>query len=154
MPGSPRLVRLARVSYHGQIMAEECPFCDPETGRVRLGTEAGLALDDLFPVAEGHTLVVPRRHVRTIYDLPEADQAGLWELVRTVRDDLVEDLRPDGFTIGLNEGSAAGQSVDHAHIHVIPRFLGDVPDPTGGIRAIFPDRARYWERTSPADGRT
>lgn len=128
-------------------MHDECPFCHPESWRIRLETEVGRAIEDLFPVAEGHTLVIPRRHLRTIYDLPEEDQAALWELTRTVRDDLVEELRPEGFTIGLNEGQAAGQSVDHAHIHVIPRFLGDVPDPTGGIRAIFPHRARYWERT-------
>lgn len=130
-----------------RTMDEECPFCWPEPSRIRIETDAGLAIDDLFPVAEGHTLVIPRGHVRTIYDLPEAEQTELWELVRRVRDDLVEDLAPDGFTIGLNEGSAAGQSVDHAHIHVIPRALGDVPDPTGGIRAIFPQRARYWERS-------
>lgn len=128
-------------------MAEECPFCHPEASRIRIETDVGLAIDDLFPVADGHTLVIPRPHVRTLYDLPEPAQADLWELVRTVRDDLVMELRPDGFTIGLNEGRAAGQSVDHAHVHVIPRFLGDVPDPTGGIRAIFPDRARYWEHT-------
>lgn len=128
-------------------MSDECPFCRPESWRIRLETEVGLAIQDLFPVAAGHTLVIPRAHVRTIYDLAEEDQAALWELTRTVRDDLVEDLRPDGFTIGLNEGMAAGQSVDHTHIHVIPRFLGDVPDPTGGIRAIFPERARYWERS-------
>lgn len=128
-------------------MSDECPFCRPESWRIRLETEVGLAIEDLFPVGEGHTLVIPRAHVRTIYDLAEEDQAALWELTRTVRDDLVEDLRPDGFTIGLNEGMAAGQSVDHTHIHVIPRFLGDVPDPTGGIRAIFPQRARYWERS-------
>lgn len=133
--------------YDGWVMSDECPFCDPEPERILLETEVGLAITDLFPVAEGHTLIIPRRHLRTIYDLPEADQAALWELTRAVRDDLVEELGPDGFTIGLNEGMAAGQSVDHAHIHVIPRFLGDVPDPTGGIRAIFPHRARYWERT-------
>lgn len=128
-------------------MGGECPFCDLEARRIRLETEVGLAIDDLFPAAEGHTLVIPRRHVRTIYDLPEPQQAALWELTRTVRDDLIEELGPDGFTIGLNEGMAAGQSVDHTHIHVIPRFLGDVPDPTGGIRAIFPHRARYWEQS-------
>lgn len=128
-------------------MLEQCPFCGPEEERIRLETDVGLAIDDLFPVAEGHTLVIPRGHLRTIYDLPEREQAALWELTRTVRDDLIEELGPDGFTIGMNEGMAAGQSVDHAHIHVIPRYLGDVPDPTGGIRAIFPDRARYWERS-------
>lgn len=127
-------------------MREECPFCDVERDRIRLETETGLAIRDLFPVADGHTLVIPRRHVSSIYDLPEDEQTALWELTRATRDYLIEEHRPDGFTIGLNEGLAAGQSVPHAHIHVIPRHLGDVPDPTGGLRAIFPHRARYWER--------
>lgn len=127
-------------------MRDECPFCDVEPGRIRVEAEVGLGIRDLFPVAEGHSLVVPRRHVRSIYDLPEEDQDAMWSLVRWVRDLLIEEHDPDGFTIGLNEGLAAGQSVPHGHIHVIPRHLGDVPDPTGGIRAIFPDKARYWER--------
>lgn len=127
-------------------MTSECPFCQVEPERIRIETEVGLAIRDLFPVSEGHVLVIPRRHVRSIYDLPEDEQAAMWELTRAARDLLVEELRPDGFTIGLNEGMAAGQSVHHTNIHVIPRYLGDVPDPTGGIRAIFPHRARYWER--------
>lgn len=124
----------------------ECPFCDVEPGRVLFEEDAGLAIRDLFPVAEGHALVIPRGHVASIYDRPPEEQAALWELVRRTRDLLIREYRPDGFTIGLNEGLAAGQSVSHSHIHVIPRHLGDVPDPTGGIRAIFPHKARYWER--------
>lgn len=126
--------------------ARECPFCDVEADRIRLESGAGLAIRDLFPVAEGHTLVIPRRHVASIYDLPAAEERELWDLTRRTRDLLISEHRPDGFTIGLNEGLAAGQSVPHSHIHVIPRRLGDVPDPTGGLRAIFPQRARYWER--------
>ena len=82
----------------------------------------------------------------SIYELPFEDEAALWSLTRRIRDRIVRRHGPDGFTIGVNEGLAAGQSVPHAHIHVIPRQLGDVPDPTGGIRAIFPRKARYWER--------
>lgn len=124
----------------------ECPFCEVDPGRILLEEDVGLAIRDLFPVAEGHALVVPRRHVASIYDLPFEEESALWELARRVRDLIVQRHGPDGFTIGVNEGLAAGQSVPHTHIHVIPRNLGDVPDPTGGIRAIFPDKARYWER--------
>ena len=106
----------------------------------------GKSLRDLFPVVEGHMLVVPRRHVASIYDLSPEEQAELWELTRRTRELLQVELEPDGYTICLNEGMAAGQSVPHAHIHVIPRRHGDVSDPTGGIRAIFPLKARYWER--------
>lgn len=128
-------------------MREHCPFCEIEEWRIRLETETALAIHDLFPVVEGHTLVIPRQHIQTIYDLPEEEQREIWELTRAARDQLIEELQPDGFTIGLNEGLAAGQSVSHSHVHVIPRYLGDVPDPTGGIRAIFPEKARYWERS-------
>lgn len=127
-------------------MANECPFCVVDPDRIRLETEVGLAIRDLFPVSEGHTLVIPRRHIDSIYQMPLAEQREIWELARRARDLLVREVRPDGFTIGLNDGLAAGQSVPHANIHVIPRMLGDVPDPTGGIRSIFPHKARYWER--------
>lgn len=129
-------------------MSDECPFCLPEPERVRLESEVGLALRDLFPATEGHTLVVPRRHVESIYDLDVEEEVALWQLIRRTRRMLAEEHHPDGFTIGVNEGIAAGQSVPHAHVHVIPRRLGDVPDPTGGIRAIFPLKARYWEGLS------
>ncbi|MFQ5690589.1 MAG: HIT family protein [Gemmatimonadota bacterium] len=127
-------------------MREDCPFCDVAPERVLLETEVGLAIRDLYPVAPGHTLVIPGRHVSSIYDLPEDEQAEIWALGRAARDYLIERYHPGGFTIGLNEGLAAGQSVPHGQIHIIPRHIGDVPDPTGGIRAIFPDKARYWEQ--------
>ncbi len=96
-------------------------------------------------MSEGHTLVVPLRVVRSLYDLPEAEQADAWALVRQVRAILAERHRPAGFNIGLNDGEAAGQTIAHAHIHVIPRYLGDVPDPRGGIRWVLPRKAGYWE---------
>ena len=125
-------------------MRDECPFCVAEPERVRLENEVGQALRDLFPVTAGHTLVVPRRHVASLFDLSPEEQRQLWELTRRTRELLQTELQPDGYTIGLNEGMAAGQSVPHAHIHVIPRRHGDVSDPTGGIRAIFPLKAHYW----------
>lgn len=125
---------------------DDCPFCKVEPSRIRFETEVGRAIRDLFPVADGHTLVIPRRHIGSIYEMTADEQDEIWDLTRRTRDLLIREVRPDGFTIGLNEGLAAGQSVAHANIHIVPRFLGDVPDPTGGIRAIFPHKARYWER--------
>lgn len=121
-----------------------CPFCLIEPGAIVLKNETAIAFRDRFPVAEGHTLVTPRRHVASIYQLPESDQAGIWDLVRAVREDLSSTHRPDGFTIGINDGPAAGQTVPHGHVHVIPRRAGDVTDPRGGIRWINPSAARYW----------
>jgi diadenosine tetraphosphate (Ap4A) HIT family hydrolase len=127
-------------------MSEQCPFCNLDPDRIRLETEFGLAVVDLVPLTSGHMLVIPRQHVESVYDLPEDQQQGLWALTREVRDLLTAQLEPDGFTIGLSEGIAAGQTLFHAHIHVIPRRLGDVSDPTGGLRAIFPNKARYREQ--------
>ena len=121
-----------------------CPFCSIEPSRAWLETEYAVALPDAFPVADGHTLVVPRKHVRTIYELTMPEQIEIWDLVGRVRKRLITDLKPDGFNIGLNDGLAAGQTVEHAHVHLIPRRRGDVTDPRGGIRWVLADKARYW----------
>jgi diadenosine tetraphosphate (Ap4A) HIT family hydrolase len=112
----------------------------------RVVQEAGsaIAIADKFPLTDGHTLVVPRRHVVSIYDLEKHDQNDLWRLVEMVRKSLIEKLAPDGFNIGVNDGVAAGQTVRHAHIHVIPRYSGDVEDARGGIRWVLHCKAAYW----------
>jgi len=123
-----------------------CPFCDRlSTGSLTAQSPAAAAFPDAFPVSPGHTLVVPRRHAASIYALDAAEQADLWHLVAQIRGQLVRDLRPDGFNIGVNDGALAGQTIEHAHVHVIPRWKGDVPDPRGGIRWVLPDKAPYWE---------
>ncbi len=126
-------------------MSTDCPFCSPEPGRVLRSSEHALALRDAFPLSDGHTLVVPVQHVESLFDLSDQELADVWSLVADVREGLAGELEPDGFTIGLNDGEAAGQTVDHAHVHMIPRYRGDVPDPIGGIRNIIPGRGRYWE---------
>ena len=122
-----------------------CPFCYIRTESTLLFNEVGVAIADTFPVTNGHTLVLPRRHVASLYELDEAEQAALWRLVAQVRQQLSDRHRTDGFNIGLNDGQAAGQTIGHAHIHIIPRYNGDVPDPRGGVRWVVPDRAAYWE---------
>ncbi len=108
-----------------------------------------MAILDGFPVAEGHSLVVPKRHVASPFDLPDEEQAALWHLVALVRTGLMEWLKPDGFNVGVNDGLAAGQTVMHAHIHIIPRRRGDVPDPRGGVRWVVPSKAVYWVEKQP-----
>jgi len=121
-----------------------CPFCFFERKRLRIETEHALAISDAYPVTEGHTLIIPTRHVISIYELTLTEQGLIWALVSEVRQRLLTDLKPDGFNIGLNDGLAAGQTVMHAHVHVIPRWNGDVPDPRGGIRWVIADKATYW----------
>jgi len=121
-----------------------CPFCEVRPEQIVAESLFGLALWDCHPVSRGHTLVVPREHVSSLWDLPDEVQADLWALVSRVRGTLLADLDPDAFNIGVNDGQAAGQTVGHAHLHVIPRFRGDVADPRGGVRWVLPERADYW----------
>jgi diadenosine tetraphosphate (Ap4A) HIT family hydrolase len=123
---------------------QRCPFCHLDQSRITLENECAVAFLDAFPVAEGHMLVVPKQHVASLFDLPDAEQVAIWKLVALVRDKLASNLQPDGFNVGVNDGPAAGQTVLHAHVHVIPRRVGDVADPRGGVRWIIPDKAAYW----------
>ena len=123
----------------------DCPFCNPSLDRIWIGRDLTIATPDMYPAAEGHTLVLPRRHVLSVFELADDEWEELWALLSDVRDELQESLRPDGFTIGVNDGLAAGQTIAHAHVHIIPRHLGDVADPTGGLRGILPHKARYWD---------
>ena len=109
-----------------------------------MGTDTAVAVLDGFPIAEGHSLIIPKRHVELLFELPEDELLQAWSLVAKVRELLKRKYQPDGFNIGVNEGLAAGQTISHAHIHVIPRRTGDVPDPRGGIRWVIPTRAKYW----------
>jgi diadenosine tetraphosphate (Ap4A) HIT family hydrolase len=122
----------------------QCPFCSLPAARVWIESEVGIAFLDGFPVTEGHTLVIPRRHLASVFELSPDDLAGLWQMVAEVRARLDHQHSPEGFNIGVNDGEAAGQTVAHAHIHVIPRRKGDVADPRGGVRWIIPDKADYW----------
>lgn len=122
-----------------------CPFCERiANGNVTHATQLSAALLDGFPLNPGHTLVVPRQHEADLYALSEEQQLDVWMLAGRVRRDLGASHGPDGFNVGLNLGAAGGQTIGHAHVHVIPRFAGDVPDPRGGVRWVVPARAAYW----------
>jgi diadenosine tetraphosphate (Ap4A) HIT family hydrolase len=122
----------------------DCPFCYLEECRIQVKNAFAAAFIDAFPVTEGHTLIVPIRHVASVFHLSDEEQAAVWKLVAQVRAKLTAQLKPDGFNVGVNDGAAAGQTVMHAHVHVIPRRKGDVADPRGGVRWIMPTKAPYW----------
>ena len=103
------------------------------------------ALWDAFPVNPGHALVIPNRHIASWFEATAEEQAEMLGAIAIVRGEIETRHSPDGYNIGVNEGFAAGQTVGHLHLHVIPRYEGDVPDPRGGIRCVIPDRAPYWE---------
>src|ERR1051326_4452027 len=126
------------------MTALDCPFCVAETERIWLQTDSTIAFRDAYPLSLGHTLVIPRRHVVSLFDLSAEEQQQIWVEVSRVRSLLTTEFNSDGFNVGLNDGEAAGQTVKHAHVHVIPRYRGDVPDPRGGVRWIIPAKAAYW----------
>ena len=122
-----------------------CPFCERIiAGGVEHRLGSAVAFPDCFPLSPGHMLVVPARHEVSFFALSETEQTDLWHLLSEIRRRLQERLSPDGFNIGINDGAAAGQTMSHAHVHVIPRFLGDVLDPRGGVRWVIPLKAAYW----------
>ncbi len=121
-----------------------CPFCRPDPARIVARSELACALRDGFPVNPGHTLIIPWRHVPTWTDATAAERADILALADRVQQELeATDPRPDGFNLGVNIGRAAGQTVMHLHLHVIPRFDGDVDDPRGGVRFVIPERGNY-----------
>ena len=132
------------------VRVEECPFCEiagmdsgwtRKTPGATIGRSAA-AFPDNYPVALGHTLVVPRRHVTSVLHLDRDEMSDLWSMVNLVADQLKSSC--SGLNIGTNVGASGGQTVEHAHVHVIPRREGDVTDPRGGIRWVIPQKARYW----------
>jgi superfamily II DNA or RNA helicase/diadenosine tetraphosphate (Ap4A) HIT family hydrolase/HKD family nuclease len=110
--------------------------------------ELAFAVRDRFPVSPGHTLVVPRRHIASWWQATPAERAALLDLVEEVKHALDDDRRPDGYNIGFNDGAAAGQTVGHLHVHVIPRYAGDMADPRGGVRHVIPAKGNYVAPTS------
>ena len=119
-----------------------CPFCRPDRPAL-LTSKFAFALYDKFPVNKGHALIIPNRHVVDYFDLNEMEKAACWKLVDHVKTHLQKEFEPDGFNIGINCGATAGQTVWHVHIHLIPRYAGDMEDPRGGVRGVIPERRRY-----------
>ncbi len=124
-------------------MAKDCPFCTISTADIVWASEHVFAIRDRYPVTEGHTLVIPRRHVLTYFDATAEEQADLWRAVEAVKSELDLEFAPDGYNVGFNVGAAAGQTVMHLHVHVIPRREGDMVDPRGGVRGVIPGKQKY-----------
>lgn len=101
------------------------------------------AIYDKYPVNEGHVLVVTRRHIGDYFELGREEADALWKMIGEAKQFIEEKYKPDGFNVGFNLGETAGQTIDHVHIHVIPRYSGDMEDPTGGVRNVIPERGRY-----------
>lgn len=125
-----------------QTAPVNCVFCKPGIP-VILENELAFAKIDKHPVSEGHTLIIPRRHFADYFDATSEEKAALTDLIDKAKLYLDKKFQPDGYNLGVNIGKAAGQSVMHLHIHLIPRYFGDNEDPTGGVRGVIPEKKSY-----------
>ncbi len=128
-----------------------CPFCELPAQRILRASAWGAVIRDSYPVSPGHTLVIPRRHVGSFFELSGDERLSLLALLEEAKAQLDAEFQPAAYNIGINDGAAAGQTIGHLHIHLIPRFEGDQADPRGGVRWIFPGKADYWTNRDPAD---
>lgn len=121
-----------------------CPFCERIAARdVTEQNDLAAAFPDGFPVSDGHTLVVSKRHEADFFQLTPAEHEDILKLARLVQERLSKTGDVDGFNVGVNVGEAAGQTVPHAHMHIIPRRVGDVENPRGGVRNVIPGKGDY-----------
>lgn len=140
-------------------MTRDCPFCeiaqgDP-AGRILGQNRTAFYIKDAYPVSPGHTLIIPKRHVGSFFDTTADEKQDLLALLEIAKEASGHSYAIGGvarsaggvnFNIGINDGPAAGQTVPHLHIHLIPRYAGDVADPRGGVRWVVPEKADYWSR--------
>lgn len=105
-----------------------------------------LVVRDSYPVSPGHTLIVSSRHIRSLIELSKPEWADLQQALQNARNQIDAEYAPDGYNVGVNDGVAAGQTVSHLHVHLIPRYKGDMEDPRGGVRWILKDQADYWSK--------
>jgi diadenosine tetraphosphate (Ap4A) HIT family hydrolase len=126
---------------------EKCPFCEIEKrideSRIIYQDSTWIAILDNYPVSEGHTLLIPKRHCKSYFDLNFIELESVGVTIGIVKRILDTKYKPDGYNIGINCGEAAGQTVMHCHIHIIPRYNGDCENPRGGVRGVIPSRMDY-----------
>ena len=126
-----------------------CPLCqiiEDESDRIVGTNEHAIAIRDAYPLTEGHTLIIPKRHVGSFFALTRQEVDGLWQLMQRDKVQLDSEFAPIDYNIGINDGPAAGQTVLHLHIHLIPRYTNYRADPRGGVRWIIPEKADYWSQ--------
>lgn len=120
-----------------------CPFCDAESLTPVWTSPLAIAIRDQYPVNPGHTLVITRRHIESYFDATVDERQELWRAIAEMKTAIDDEFHPDGYNVGFNAGIAAGQTVLHLHVHIIPRFKGDQDDPRGGVRGVIPSKQKY-----------
>ena len=125
-------------------MTQQCPFCTLPPERIIDSNELAIVIRDGYPVSPGHTLIIPKRHIGSWFEITPKEQSAMLDLLHSAKAKLETEHQPDGYNIGINDGPTAGQTVPHLHMHLIPRYQGDLEDPRGGVRWIIPGKAKYW----------
>jgi diadenosine tetraphosphate (Ap4A) HIT family hydrolase len=121
-----------------------CPFCNPDKDREFIvESEIAYSIFDKFPVSNGHALIIPKKHCDNYFDLTFKEQSACVFMLNKVKEIIQTRFQPDGFNVGININEAAGQTISHVHIHLIPRYIGDVTEPRGGIRGVIPEKRNY-----------
>ena len=133
--------------HYNQLKRNEnstCPFCNPDAERELIVESAtAFAIFDKFPVNNGHALIIPKKHCADYFELSFKEQAACIFMLNKVKEIVTQKFKPDGFNVGINVGEKAGQTINHVHIHLIPRYNGDVNDPMGGVRGVIPNKQKY-----------
>ncbi len=124
----------------------DCFLCTLPPERIIDHCDWTLTIRDGFPVSPGHTLIITRRHVPTFFELNERELVAISAAIQKAKQGLEQEFQPDGYNIGVNNGEWAGQSIPHLHVHLIPRYRGDVENPKGGVRWVLPQTADYWTK--------
>ena len=135
---------MSKAKQHGKTNEITCPFCSLPEARIVKANDHAFFIRDGYPISEGHTLIIPKRHVGSFFQVTDNERSSLLELLDYAKSELDAEFKPDGYNIGINDGPSAGQTVPHLHIHLIPRYVGDRTDPRGGVRWIIPEKADYW----------
>lgn len=125
------------------MIDQDCPFCAFDAGRIFFQSELVVGIWDAFPISPGHALLIPRRHIATWFDASQEEQQAVMAAVTIARETIEQQFEPAGYNIGINVGNAGGQTIDHLHVHLIPRYIGDVENPRGGVRHVIPKLADY-----------
>ena len=125
-----------------------CLFCNTNSKEYLIENDLAFATFDSYPVSKNHLLVIPKRHVENYFDLSNDEILACNEIIKLIKKKLEQDDQTiKGFNLGSNNGKAAGQSINHCHIHLIPRRLGDVDNPQGGVRAVISSKQHYVRKT-------
>ncbi|HIP93707.1 MAG TPA: HIT family protein [Leucothrix sp.] len=119
-----------------------CPFCDGDDERI-VKNNLAFAIYDTNPASLGHALIIPKRHIAEYFEASREEKIAILELIDEMKQAIDKKHAPDAYNIGVNVGEVAGQSVPHIHIHIIPRYKGDVDDPRGGVRGVIPKKQKY-----------